>query len=131
MWLSLAYSNIMVEKEKNMKGLFTISRECCVCRSHSPYPAHSNHHNPHRKNSNIQLSPLFGICYTTPNSLMVFLLLLSTHPFSKHSFIFLPLPIAKKSLPQDLLLEILCLYQHWYKCLYRAEILPFCDKNHL
>ncbi|WP_275443659.1 MarR family transcriptional regulator [Petralouisia muris] len=37
---------------------------------------------------------------------------------------------AKRSLPQDLLLETLCLYQHWHKYFSYAEILPFCAKNH-
>ena len=39
-------------------------------------------------------------------------------------------PMAKRSLPQDLLLETLCLYQHWHRYFSYAEILPFCVKNH-
>ena len=39
-------------------------------------------------------------------------------------------PMAKRSLPQDLPLETLCLYQHWHRYFSHAEILPFCVKNH-
>lgn len=38
---------------------------------------------------------------------------------------------AKKLLPPGLQSKILYLYQHWHKCFFNAEILPFCAKNHL
>lgn len=42
-----------------------------------------------------------------------------------------PLYTEKRSLLQVSLSKISYLYQHWHRCFFYAEILPFCAKNHL